>query len=360
MNTTYTSFRDMWDRKTDVTITAGGILLIGLVFPIFYTLFSGLSFEESILRTALVLFSTASLWLGCRWIVVKMGEILPWHKYPVKHLIVELLLIAFYTLAISFFEWMVIKTTGITFSEEIIFWKEYLISTIISFIISLLHEGVFFYYQWKHHLIRTEALEKEHIASKYEVLKNQINPHFLFNSLNTLLSLIEEDKDAAINYLEAMSTFLRQLLQTGDQPLITIKEELGMIQIYYSLQQKRYGDGFVLNINIPDDKLKTFIPPLTLQMLVENALKHNIVSSKNPLLVKIETTDQNYLVVENNLQKRLDNAPGTGTGLKNIRSRFSLASQKEVLITQSAFNFTVAIPLIFVNKFDHDSEKLIR
>jgi len=181
------------------------------------------------------------------------------------------------------------------------------------------------------------------------MLKSQVNPHFLFNSLNTLLSLIEDDKEMAIEYLESMSLFFRKILQLGENELISLEEELTMIETYFKLQQKRYGEGFQLYIEINDETKKSMIPPLTLQMLVENALKHNSTSANQPLIVTISITENNYITIKNNLQPRLDKQPGTGTGLNNIINRYEMVSDKEVFVTKSNDFFTVALPLILNN-----------
>lgn len=339
-------FTAMWGKATDIKVTTTGILLVGGVLPFAGALYEGYNGLDTLKMVGMVLINTTLLWLGCRRIVHYLAVRLPWQHYPVIHLVAELLMIGAMTLVVSTSLHTLMRLSGFEPPRELFFWREYAASTIISIIITLLHEGVFFYQQWKANLIRSESLEKENIASRYETLKNQVNPHFLFNSFNTLLSLIEEDKEAAIRYLEALSEFYRRILQSAEKPLITLQEELGMIGDYYSIQHARFGDAFKLEIIIPESYMNTFVAPLTLQMLVENALKHNTASAKNPLNLKISISENNYILICNNLNKRTGKQPGTGMGLNNIVSRYGMVSNREVMVNNSGTEFTVAIPVI--------------
>lgn len=343
---TSSPFDVMWDKKTDFKVTTIGILIVGGLVPLVISLIMGLEGMDIVKQVLMVLINTTLLWLGCRRIVMYVCRHYPWQDAPVKHLSVELFLIGTYTFVVTGLFWVFIQVTEFQPPGEIVFWKEYAGTTLVSVIISLMHEAVFIYRQWKENLLRAEKLEKENIASKYETLKNQVNPHFLFNSFNTLFSLIEEDKNTALQYLGSLSSFYRQILQSTEKTVITIEEELAMINVYDDLQKPRIGNGFKLKISIPSTYLNTLIPPLTLQMLVENALKHNTASAKNPLLIDIEITGNEYLTVRNNLQKRSGKQEGTGMGLQNIISRYSLISQKEVMVNNSGFHFTVAVPVI--------------
>ena len=344
-------FSTMWNRTTDIKITTAGILIVGGLTPLVIGLFSEYEVLDILKMMGMALLNTTLLWIGCRKIVTFLAKKLPWQDYPVKHLLAELALIGAYTLVVISLLWLILKVTGITPPRELHFWQEYAGSTFISVIISLLHEGIFFYQQWKANLLRSEKLEKENIASRYETLKNQVNPHFLFNSFNTLLTLIEESKPAAIEYLESLSGFYRQILNSSEKSVITLEEELMTIKTYYDLQKVRFGEGFELKINIPDNYLSTLVAPLTLQMLIENALKHNTSSLKNPLTVEIEITESEYLTIRNNLNRRADKQPGTRTGLQNIINRYSLICDKEVMINTSGFHFTVAVPVIKADGF---------
>jgi hypothetical protein len=195
-------------------------------------------------------------------------------------------------------------------------------------------------------LRKRELLEKERIRFQFETLKSQVNPHFLFNSFNTLISLIEAKPRLAVEYVERLSDLFRTMLTHREEEVIPLKEELELIENYYYLQKKRFGDNFSLDIQLDDEKLTACLPPLTLQMLVENALKHNIVSSRKPLKVEIFCTEDGFLCVRNNLQEKTRKSPSTGLGLQNIRNRYQLISSQPVEIRRTDTHFEVIIPLL--------------
>ncbi len=196
-------------------------------------------------------------------------------------------------------------------------------------------------------LKKTERLEKDKVMFQFETLKNQVNPHFLFNSFNTLINIIEDDQAAAVEYVEKLSDFFRDILVYREKDTITLREELVLIQNYYFLQQKRYGANLKMQIKVPETDQELLIPPLTLQLLVENAIKHNVVSRDKPLTIEIFTEPNQCLVVRNNLQKKKLPETSTGIGLTNIRNRYAILSKRPVEITENETSFEVKIPLFF-------------
>ena len=194
-------------------------------------------------------------------------------------------------------------------------------------------------------LRKEERLEKERIEFQFETLRSQVNPHFLFNSFNTLITIIEEDRETAVDYVEKLSDFFRAMLEYESQQTISLAEELRLLDDYYFLQQKRYGTNFSLTINLPDDLSQRQIVPLCLQMLIENALKHNIVSQKKPLLVTI-AHQGDYLSITNNLQKKRKPVASTGVGLQNITRRYALLSDQTVRVREERDTFEVWLPLL--------------
>lgn len=198
-------------------------------------------------------------------------------------------------------------------------------------------------------LTRRDASEREKIMFQFQTLRSQVNPHFLFNSFSTLISIIDEDKDIAIQYVEKLSQFFRDILDYRDVNLIPLSEELDLIETYYYLQKKRYCENLRLEISIDEKELNSLIPPMVLQMLVENAIKHNIVSAEKPLTVTIRTNESN-LVVTNNFQPKKVGIPSTGIGLTNIRNRYRLLGFGEVIIDTSNLEFKVILPIIYSGK----------
>lgn len=194
-------------------------------------------------------------------------------------------------------------------------------------------------------LRKEQALEQQQLRFQLDALKNQINPHFLFNSFNTLLNVIEENQVHAAKYVEKLSDFFRTILTHRDSDLISLKEELALIEDYYYIQQHRYGINFQLIVNIEVDKMKKMLPPLTLQMLLENAVKHNIISKRKPLKVEIYN-EGDSLFVKNPLQLRKVSQPSTKVGLQNIRKRYELLTKQHIYIEEKDGFFVVKLPLL--------------
>ncbi|MDQ3279433.1 MAG: histidine kinase [Bacteroidota bacterium] len=221
-----------------------------------------------------------------------------------------------------------------------------LMGAVTHIIAIIINEGQFTYHQWKVAIIEAERLQKINWENRYEGLKQQVNPHFLFNSINTLSSLIHEDKQSAGQYVREMSQVYRYLLRNNDDELVPLATELKFIYSYYHLLKTRFGTAIHLRIDVPEHFMPFLLPPLTLQMLVENAVKHNNVSKDSPLQIRICCTKEGWLQVENNLQKRLGNVESTGIGLSNIREKYRLLGLPDVQLLNNGETFTAVIPLI--------------
>ena len=197
--------------------------------------------------------------------------------------------------------------------------------------------------QRERRLQRLNQLEQQKISSELATLKAQINPHFLFNSFNALIDTIEENPKKAVEYVEQLSDFYRSLLQYRDRQLITLKEELQLIRNFDFLLRKRFGSNFRLQYKVGTEN--GFIPPLTLQILVENAVKHNVISRKRPLEVEIRLDEPGKLAITNNLQPKTRQEPSTKFGLEGLRKRYELLGGGRVRIEQTVSHFRVIVPL---------------
>ena len=198
----------------------------------------------------------------------------------------------------------------------------------------------------ENNLRREEQLKKEHIEFQFETLKSQINPHFLFNNFNTLAALIDENRHAAITYVETLSDFYRSILSYKDMDLITLQEDWQLTMNYVYLLQQRYGHNFKLIDDVGKKREDLLLPPLTLQMLVENAVKHNVVSKEHPLTVRMVMKDEETLIVENNLQQKTQQSVSTKFGLRSISDRFELLGGKSININQTDSQYRVELTLI--------------
>lgn len=215
----------------------------------------------------------------------------------------------------------------------------------IVFLYNLFELGFFLLRKWRFSLAELERFKKENVEFRFETLKNQVNPHFLFNSLNTLSSLIYENQDIAAQYIRELSKVYRYVLENRDKEMVILRTDFDFIQSFIYLYELRFTNMLNFEIDIAADKFDYFIAPMTIQMLIENAAKHNIVSRKKPLTISIKTEDE-YLIVTNNLQKKQQKEYSSGMGLKNIKSRYSFLTHAEVEIIETDEIFAVKIPLI--------------
>ena len=232
--------------------------------------------------------------------------------------------------------------TSYSFEIKAPFWQQ---AWFIIFAFVLLLSLLYAWTKWKSQRIQREAdIQKERIESQLEVLKSQINPHFLFNSFNTLITLIEDEPEAATEYVENLSDFYRSILQYREKDLIPLQEELELLRNFSFLLEKRFGEN--IQVEIPNVNGKVaFIPPLTLQMLVENAVKHNVISKKKPLKISLKVMGDEIFIT-NNLQKKLTKEKSTYFGLQSIQSRYDLLDKKLIKIEETETDFKVTIPLL--------------
>jgi LytS/YehU family sensor histidine kinase len=221
-----------------------------------------------------------------------------------------------------------------------------LIGIFCNLLATSLNEGALFYEKWTKLVDEAENLKKENLQSQLEGLKGQVNPHFLFNSLNSLSSLISEDPEKAEKFLDEMSKVYRYLLRTNEDGLTTLDSEMDFIYSYFHMLKTRYGDGLDMETRIDDHYLPYQVPPLTLQMLVENAVKHNMILKNNPLKILIMTTNSGKLIVSNNLQRKDRMVSSNKVGLTNIVNKYRLMKKEEISVRDDGKEFAVVVPLI--------------
>ncbi|REJ81161.1 MAG: hypothetical protein DWQ44_11700 [Bacteroidetes bacterium] len=227
------------------------------------------------------------------------------------------------------------------------FWKQWWFRIIISLALALMIYKLI--RRREQRLKREQKLAEERLQFRFDTLRNQVNPHFLFNSFNTLITVIEKNPGKAINYVENLSEFFRNIIAYKDKSTIPLTEELELLSNYLYLQKSRYGENLSLNIKVSEDeKNQILIPPLSLQMLAENALKHNAISHETPLKLEVEI-ENDFLIVKNNMNKKFGTEKSTGTGLQNIISRYKLLCGKDVMIRSDEKQFKVMLPVIRKN-----------
>ncbi|WP_456437165.1 histidine kinase [Psychroserpens sp.] len=211
-------------------------------------------------------------------------------------------------------------------------------------IVSIIHV-IFFYNRYQKNKIKEQKVIAGTASAKFDALKNQLDPHFLFNSLNVLTSLIEENPKNAQKFTTSLSKVYRYVLEQKNKDLITVDEELRFAKTYMSLLKMRFEDSIIFEIPEQASNPESKVVPLSLQLLLENAVKHNMVTSSKPLHIKIYEKE-GMLIVENNLQPKQIVKKSSGVGLENIKQRYQLLSNKTVSINQSTSTFAVAIPML--------------
>jgi len=283
------------------------------------------------------------LWQGNGHLSDYITSKFPWLENPGKRFIWGIVGVIIYSPAAVYLVYLIVlatlgvKVTGIGSIA--------LIAIGITFVISFFLNALNFLRNWKQTALDAERLKKEQMATKYESLKNQVNPHFLFNSLNALTNLVYEDQDRAADFIRQLSKVYRYVLDTRAQELVTLSEELKFVDAYLVLQKARFDEKLHVNIDISGHEQK-MLPPIALQILLENAIKHNVISEEDPLYIDVKI-ENDHLIISNNLQKK--NIPieeSAGMGLPNIISRFEFLTDQKVEVKDGPDQFIVKLPLL--------------
>lgn len=319
-----------------------GSFIVASVVQTYFTCRGCTTTREYALISFFTLIMWILLWRGNSLLTDFVDRKVSWYAFPTKRLVVGLISTVVYTI-------IAVVTAMITFEKVFDFnfgrsftWTIYLAVT-ITIIISLILHSREFLLRGRQATLDKEIHQKESIRAKYEALKSQVSPHFLFNSLNALTNLVYEDQDKAAKFIKQLSEVYRYVLDTRDKEVVPIEEEKRFLKSYLFLQQIRFGDKLKLEVDL--ERTNTLVAPLVLQMLVENAIKHNVISEEDPLHIRIFQQD-GYIVVENDLQRKsvlVGDSPGLG--LDNIARRYEFLSDKKVEVIKNG-KFSVRLPII--------------
>ena len=332
------------------------VFMIPLSAFIIPFVFFGLRFQRPPYFTWKVYLTTSILtiavWIGNRFIMIWTRNKYPQFEQVKKRMILQSSVMLGYTLlatnVLGYFlhDYCGMQTAhypGLTMQDIVINSNNAAIFS--SLTVVAIYESIYFMNELRQSITEKEMLRSESLQAQLNALKTQVNPHFLFNNLNTVASVIPENPKLAIDFVQQLSRVYRHILEVKDEKSIPLKDELDVLKAYAFLLKTRFGDNLSINIDVAEEKMKKMIVPLSLQLLMENAIKHNIVSSLKPLTIDVYAHN-GTLVVSNNLQKKNQVFESTGIGLDNIRNRYKLLSDKVVEVTESNNNFTVSIPLI--------------
>ena len=223
--------------------------------------------------------------------------------------------------------------------------RYYLVSLLITMVVALFFHSVYFYKRMQENRVKEQKIIAGRASAQFETLKNQIDPHFLFNSLNVLSSLIEENPENAQRFTTSLSKIYRYVLEQKDKEIVLVSEELSFARTYVNLLKMRFENSLFFELPDALPEVESWVVPLSLQLLLENTIKHNVVSEQRPLHIRI-FIDGDYLTVENDLQKKEVLQNRQGVGLQNIVSRYAIITNRKVLISESDKVFSVKIPIL--------------
>ena len=222
---------------------------------------------------------------------------------------------------------------------------------LINLLFHLLHAVAYYMERYKNKQLEAEELLRMHTQAELQSIKSQVNPHFLFNNLNVLSALVMKQSQDANHFIEAFSNVYQYILRNQEKELIDLQQELDFLEPYIYLLQHRFPNSIQLNIQIAAEAKQLQVVPVALQMLVENAIKHNIVSPQQPLQIHITSSDKKQLVVTNNLQPKRNKAASGNVGLANIDQRYAITTGKHIEVQNDGQQFSVSIPLIQVHTY---------
>ena len=338
----------------DKKVMATGLLLISLLFPIIFSNIFPFDKQYNYLHEVIeaLLYGTC-FWFLCRQIMIECRKRIPEFEKSfirifwviILSLILSTILSMLIIPIINFLLDRVLgwETRSLTGAQGIF------VNCLMIFIIIGMYESIWYYNELKTSIEEKEQMKIANLQTQLKSLRNQVNPHFLFNSLNTLNYIVcSKDTDKAKEFIIQLSKVYRYILESREEATISIEDELVFIKAYVLIQKERFLESLKVEINIPNDYLHKQIIPLSLQLLIENAIKHNIISSKKPLSISIEIDAKtNEIFVKNNLQKKKNILHSTKVGLQNIKERYQLLSGNyKVSILQTTESFVVKLPIL--------------
>lgn len=337
----YLGFDDKW-------FVIIGVFLLGLTSVyVFNVSDTNLTTIELVLTFVVSYFFSATDWLINRFILIQLRKVYPSLKDSAKRIALLILGTLFTVITVDFIGVTLVSliadNVSYDFSERI----RSLVTTIfLTTMVTAIYEAVYFFVLLKKSIRDEEQAKQAIIQAELDTLRNQAQPHFFFNTLNTLRDIIDQSpKEDAKQFVDKLSDIYRFLLESGNSNLISLKAELKFAKAYIHVQSERFGENLKLNWNIPQTAEDKMIAPMSLQLLLENAIKHNVVSRAKPLVINVDI-DDDFIVVTNKIQKKSTQLPSTKMGLKNIEKRYALISDRSVKIVNDGNQFSVSLPLL--------------
>jgi sensor histidine kinase YesM len=302
---------------------------------------------QKLLRYYFMCFAnTFVIWEGSRYIMQYFVRKYPHYSQTKQRLLLEGVTVLCYLLVVTFIlDYLLVNIWQLKVSAEENLFEGFQHSLAPTFVVGLIYETNFFFTGWKDYMIKTEALARVNVQSQLDSLKSQLDPHFLFNSLNTLAALIDDTNVDAQEYLSKLADVYRYVLVNREKNTVSIADEIAFIDAYVYLNKTRFRENLEVEMQVPKETYQQQIAPLSLQILIENAIKHNIISKDKPLKIKV-LWQNDYLIVENNLQEKRILEQSTKVGLQNITNRYKLLSSQPIEIEKTSQFFTVRLPIL--------------
>jgi two-component system, LytTR family, sensor kinase len=329
-------------------------LIAAIILPVIFLLGSYMAHEpmdwhEAVYGSVFTFLITITIARVNTGIVNYFNDRFPWEKGWAKRLGLELLFTAL-AAAIVISIVVTFLYSFANFHRQYTFWyalfQNAMIAIILDIIIITILEGGELSHLYRQKLLEAEILKRENIESQYSALINQINPHFMFNSLNVLSFLVSSNPAKAQEFISKFSWIYRYVLDVKDKSLVSLKDEMEFLNSYIFLQKLRYEDKLDFSLEIPDEPSELFLPPLSLQILVENAIKHNEISFQHPMMILIKASD-GYLEVKNRIQVRTVKEESTGYGLKHLLARYTHFTDRKPFFGREGDDFVARIPLLY-------------
>lgn len=331
----------------DIPLMLWLVPLFGIIIPNLTGLFGPLSPVDSLYWWGYLCFIglAYAIWWGNRWLYLRQRRYFDWFQRPISKIITVLFANIFYTAPVTFlwcWAWYVLRSEAVDW--EVI--KDTTLFNVIAVIfITHVYETAFLIKDKESDMVRLAKLEQSRALAELEALKNQVDPHFMFNSLNTLSHLVTTNQHNAQEFIEKLADVYRYILQSKEKDLVQLIEEIQFLNNYYDLLRLRFGASIKLNIDEPKKELQ-FLPPISLQLLLENAVKHNGFDEKEPLQIQVACYEDHILFVNNRKAKSGVSRVSNGIGLKNLNNRFQLLLQQSIEIREQADRFSVRLPLV--------------
>lgn len=337
----------LWLLLLAIALGVQVIVIVYNHFSGFYPLYSPLHFVLRLLR------GTWLSWMGGVLVALPdllligwLNVVLPWAKSVLTRVLLQLSLTILWGASVSVF--VTLLAHAITpYSEDLglVLWYNALMYSVVNVLLMVVLEGWIFFLESRRAEMRARLLERELSQVRFEVLKSQINPHFMFNSLAVLSGLMEHDVGKAQLFLDHFSQIYRYVLDTIEKQVVTLQEELKFAHAYLLLQQMRHGESLTWKIDLPSRLMHKLMPPLSLQTLLENAIKHNIANERYPLTIEI-FSNQDELVVRNKMQPKLSQSESSGLGQRNLEKRYRMISEREPRFVVETDCYVATLPLI--------------